>query len=262
MTVLDLRAAAAEAPITLDGLGDVDTADRQAALTNWRMRMVSEHASARVFAALVEQLMQAAIASRHVTAVGAMVAQELDHGDRCARVVAALGGEPVAEIPELPWVPRHGDVPPIEAVLRNVISIGCCSETVAVALVGTERELAPTSQLRDTLNVILRDEVRHARFGWSLLAELAPALDAPARERLDRYLVACFVHQIDFHAPFLDMGEASPEAMAIGAPDGLTNWQIFVDTMQAVTVPGLERHGLRAVAAWEHAQRHIADRAA
>jgi hypothetical protein len=259
--MLDLRDVVRREPMTLDGLGDVSQPEREAALRNWHRRMCSEHASARVFGALVEQMMQAGVASRHVRAVGAMVAQELDHGDRCARVVAALGGDPVAEMHDLPWVPRHDDVSPIEAVLRNVISIGCCSETVAVALVGTERELAATAALRATLARILADEVNHARFGWALVSEVAPDIDPATRWRLGRYLVSCFVHQIDFHAPFLEMGSASAEAMGIGAPDGDTNWAIFVETMERVTVPGLDAHGLAASAAWAEAKRVIDDRA-
>jgi hypothetical protein len=249
--VLDLRRAARERPIALHGLDALTAAEHSAARRNWRMRMVSEHVSARVFAALVDQLVRVGLGAQHVTEVSAMIDQELHHGSLCARVVAALGGDAVAELPELPEVPRHDDASSaIEALLRNVISVSCCSETVAVSLVGSERELAATGELHDILSQILADEVRHARFGWRLLAELGPELDDATRRGLDRYLVACFAHQIDFHAPFLEMGAASSEAMGVGAPDGASNWSVFVDTMQRVTVPGLERHGLRAVEAW------------
>jgi hypothetical protein len=56
------------------------------------------------------------------------------------------------------------------------------------------------------------------------------------------------------------MGESSEAGMGIGAPDGETNWTIFVDTMREVTVPGLEGHGLRAHAAWREALRRFDER--
>jgi hypothetical protein len=228
--------------------------DRRAALDNWRLRMVSEHVSARVFAALVPQLMRAGLDRKWVAEASAMIDQELEHGLLCAGVVRALGDDAVAPLPEdLPEVPRHADATALECVLRNVISISCCSETVAVALVGCEREQAGTTALRELLEQILRDEVRHARFGWRLLDELAPALDERTRARLGDYLVAVFQHQIAFHAPFLEMGSAEQPGVAIGAPDGDSNWRIFVDTMMRVTVPGLERHGLPARQAWDAA---------
>ena len=250
---LDLRRQAEQNPLLLDGVDAITQAEHEAALANWQMRMVSEHCSARVFAALLEQLMVANVKPAHIRQVSAMIDQELQHAELCARVVAGLGGSAVVDIPELPLVPRHDTASAIEAALRNVISISCCSETVAVSLVGTERELAATPELRRTLSQILSDEVKHARFGWTLLAELAPHLDRATRHGINDYLAPCFAHQIDFHAPFLKMGSASDEAMGVGAPDGATNWAIFVETIERVTVPGLEHHGFAARAAWTQA---------
>jgi hypothetical protein len=247
---LDLRAEARRHPLSLPGVDGLDEETRARAAINWRDRMASEHASSRVFAALLPQLMRAGIARRHQLAVASMVQQELDHAVLCARVVSALGEEPVAALPRLDPVPEHADAGPLEAVLRNVISISCCSETVAVALVGSEREQAATRSLRDTLQRILADEVKHARFGWRLLEETAPALDRDARRRLDAYLVVAFEHQLDFHGPFLELPPASDLAASYGAPCGPSSWRCFVDTMLQVTIPGLERHGLAAHDAW------------
>ena len=256
---LDLRAEAAREPLPVIDLGRleaVDPAGLSAARANWRDRMVSEHVSARVFAALVPMMMRAGLSRRHVVATGEMVREEREHARLCARVLAALGGEPVAPMPaELPPVPEHGDASPLEAVLRNLISVSCCSETVAVALVGTEREQAGAPALRAILQRILSDEVGHSRLGWAILAEVAPGLDARTRARLSAYLVTAFAHQIDFHAPFLEMGEVGDDALAVGAPSGAGNWLVFVRTMTDVVVPGLERHGLAAGEAWSEVLR-------
>jgi hypothetical protein len=252
--LLDLRREAQKDPLEIPGLEAIPEEERAAALGNWRDRMVSEHASARVFAALVPKLMAAGVARRHVAAVSAMIGQELDHAVLCARVVAALGGEASAPMPSpLPPVPAHEDAGPMEGLLRDVISVSCCSETVAVALVATEREQAGSPALENVLARILADEVKHARFGWKLLSEVGPDLDDRTRRRLSAYLVAAFEHQIAFHAPFLRMGVASDRAVSIGAPDGESNWRVFLDTMTQVTIPGLERAGLGAERAWERA---------
>jgi hypothetical protein len=251
--VLDLRREAARDPLLLPGIEALDDEERAQAVGNWRERMASEHVSARVFAALVPQLMRAGAARRQLVAVSAMIGQELEHALLCARVLAALGSEAVAPLPALAAVPEHLDAPPLEALLRNVISISCCSETVAVALVATEREQAACPALRELLEQILADEVKHARFGWKLLEEVGPALDRDLRRRLGVYLEVVFAHQLEFHAPFLAMPAASDRALGYGAPHGPSNWQCFVETMTEVTVPGLQRVGLPARAAWDAA---------
>lgn len=254
--VLDLRREAKRRPLGPISPCSLDDEDRQRAIQNWLDRMVSEHASARVFASLVPQMMAASLPRRHIRAVAEMVGQELDHAVLCASVVEALGTPARAPMsPSLEPVPHHEDVAPLEAVLRNVISIGCLSETVAVALVGAEREMAATTELERVLSEILADEVKHARLGWRLCADLLPSFGAAEKERLTRYLVVALRHQVQFHGAFLDMGRASDDAVAIGAPDGPGNWTTFIETIEEVSLPGLERFGLGAREAWREALR-------
>jgi len=260
VTVLDLRREVARCPLPPLPIGDLDPTDLAAARTNWAARMVSEHASARVFGTLVGQMMKAGLRADETRRVAAMASQELEHGVLCARVLAALGGEPATELPRLDPVPEHeGASSPLEAVLRNLISVGCCSETVAVALVGSERASAGPDQayrpLRRVLDQILADEIKHARVGWRILGRLAPDLPTEARRGLDAYLVDVFEHQLRFHAPFLEMGCASEAGTAVGAPHGRSNWLIFVRTMTEIVVPGLSRLGFQAREAWEEVAR-------
>lgn len=261
MSTLDLRLHARRTPPLALDLSGVPEAELEAARKNWRERMVSEHASARVFAGLVAPMMRAGIPEAEVHRVSRMVTQELDHARLCARVLHALGGEPVAELPRLDEPPRHDGISPLAAVLRNVISVGCCSETVAVALVSTERELAGPPALRDVLDRILADEIKHSRLGWRLVARYAPALSARDREDVDLYLPDVFAHQLRFHAPFLEMGCASATGTAIGAPHGRSNWAVFLACFTQTIVPGLESVGLDARAAWETAVAEVAPRA-
>jgi hypothetical protein len=253
---VDLREAVRKAPLVLDGL-ELSASDRANALEHWRIHMAAEFASARVFAGLVPQLMAAALPYEDVREATDMARQEVDHGLLSARVYAALGGVPVSALPPLAPVPPHPHVAPIEAVLRNVISISCCGETLAVAVIGSERERAALEPLREILTRILADEVGHARFGWRLLDTVSSALDDDARRRLSAYLVSIFERDLRVMKQASEAPPASMAALAVGAADGPLAWSTFLDTMQSATLPGLERHGLRArwafARAWQRA---------
>jgi hypothetical protein len=258
---LDMQAFAEKHPLLERGTplvtADLTEQDLCAARRNWRERMTSEYASARVFAGLVPLLMKAGVDHESVADVTGMIAEEIAHSRLCAQVLVALGGNARAPLPPLDPITTGDSADPIEAVLRAVLSISCSSETVAVALVECERQRADNSALRAVLSRILSDEVGHARFGWRLLDELGPSLSDGARARLSAYLVGCFAHQIRFHSPFLGLRGTTARGASIGAPDGEASWAIFVQTMSRVTVPGLERHGLRAERAFQCALREL-----
>ena len=260
--VVDMRRALERAaPVALDVRG-LSANELALVQEHWRIHMVAEFASSRVFAALVPQLMRAELDYEHVRAATDMARQEVEHGLLSAQVYVGLGGSPRAILPDLVEVPLHEEVSHLEAVLRNVISISCAGETLAVAVIGAERERAQHEGLRDVLTQILGDEVHHARFGWKLLAEVAPGLDTEARRRTSAYLVAVFERDLRALAPSAKMPAATDAALALGAPDGASQWATFWQTMTAVTVPGLDGAGLCASWAWERAVRNVTAKAA
>jgi hypothetical protein len=254
---LDLRGAARRADLRLDAraLDELDDHARASAILTWRGRMLNEHVSARVFTALSRQLERAGVRGDRPARVAEMVEEEWLHADRCAAVVEVLGGDPVVALPELPPVPEHDDAGALEAVLRNVISVSCLSETVAVALIDAERRAAGPPELARLLAEILADEVGHARFGWRLLEDLAPSLTPALRERLGDYLVIALddlaTHELS-HLPARP--SPSPAAEAVGVCDGLAARRLFFATVNEVIVPGLEAAGLPALSAWRAAQ--------
>lgn len=252
---LDLRQEAAAEALVLTDLPELAPRERQAAIATWKGRMVNEHMSSRVFAALLPQLMRADVSAKRQAAVVGMIADEMRHGRMCAAVVHALGGDAVADVADLPDVPRHDDAEPLEALLRNVLSICCLSETVAVALLSAERQELEPEGLRATLESILADEVQHARFGWTLLDELAPRLDDGSRARLSRYLVRALQHLEAFELAHLPPRTcATPASSSVGVCDGGEARQLLYDTIATVIVPQLDRHGLQATAAWAQAR--------
>ncbi|HVI03922.1 MAG TPA: hypothetical protein VM869_34760 [Enhygromyxa sp.] len=229
---------------------------RAMAIATWRARMVNEHGSAPVFEGLVEQLEGLVAAGmldrRELEHARCFPEEERHHGVLCGAVVEALGGSAEATaLPEREF-PRHADAgSPLEAGLRNLLSICCLSETVAVALIAAERADMPEGPLRELLTKIWADECGHARFGWRILADLLARVDAATIERLGTYLCVAFGelerHELA-HLPIVDALPA--EAPVYGLCDGAEARTLFRATVERVIIPGLEARGLPARTAW------------
>jgi hypothetical protein len=253
MPTLDLRTPARAVGLTLD----VPPHLHAAAIATWHGRMVNEHGSAVIHEALAEQLERAGLPAADVALCHRFGAQERHHGVLCGAVVEALGGEARATIGEPERYPQHADASPIEAALRNVIHINCMSETVAVALVGAEREEMPEGPLHDLLTTIFSDECAHANFGWRLMRRALPD-DAALKARLGQWLVVAFAHLEQHELSHLPMDVVPPpEGALVGLCSGPDARALFYATVEAVIIPGFEALGLPARDAW--ARRHEAD---
>ena len=253
-TLLDLRASARE---RLPAVADLPEL-RPAAIATWRGRMVNEYQSAEVFGALAEQAEGLGLPSTVARQLREFEAEERRHGVLCGSVVEALGGQARAEVETPRRLPAHGDVPKVEGFLRNVLSVSCLSETVAVALIGAERLEMPESPLRELLSGIWADEVGHARFGWRVAHELVPTLDEAARARLSLYLRVALRHLERHELAHLPLGSTPPAAgVALGLCSGPDARVLFYETVTNAILPPLEALGLRAQDAW--AARHEAD---
>jgi hypothetical protein len=249
MTSLDLRA---QARVRLPAVPEMPQL-REAALGTWRGRMINEYSSSRVFEALASQLEAAGLDPDLVAECKGFADEERKHGVLCGSVVEALGGEALANWREEHDFPLHEDAAsPIEGALRNVLSVSCLSETIAVSLIGAEREEMPDGELRELLTEIWADEVGHARFGWRLVEKLAPSLDDAARARLGEYLAVAFAHLEEHELAHLPLSSnPPPEGVQLGLCSGPDARVLFYDTIEQVIVPGLEKHGLPARKAWE-----------
>ncbi|MEC8022911.1 MAG: ferritin-like domain-containing protein [Myxococcota bacterium] len=255
MPILDLTRAATEAAVQLPAEYALNDAERTAAIGTWRGRMINEHISARIFAGLIPQMMAADIGADHIKTVADFINEELTHAEKCAAVVRAVGGEPIAALPDLPPVPSHPECEPLEAFVRNLLSICCMSETVAVALIGAERLETGPDNIEELLRTILADEVGHARFGWRLLDELSPRIDDAMRIRLSDYLISAFQHLEEHELDHLPP-TASPSrtAAAVGVCDGNDARRLFFECVETVIVPGLEKRGFDGRRAWDAAK--------
>lgn len=250
MATLDLRDLARTLQPQLPNVPEL----REAAIATWRGRMINEYSSARVFEGLAAQF---AAAGMHdvVAEVAGFADEERRHGALCGAVVEALGGTALAEVEPGAAYPLHEDVSALEGALRNMLSICCLSETVAVSLIGAERLEMPEGELRELLTRIYADEVGHSRFGWRTLQSLAPTLDAAMKERLGDYLEIAFVHLVEHELAHLPLTARPPaEGTIYGLCSGADARILFFATLESVIVPALEHHGLPATRAWKAAQ--------
>jgi hypothetical protein len=213
--------------------------------------MINEHGSGRVFEVLAGQFATAGLLDV-VDQVRGFAAEERHHGVLCGAVVEALGGCARARIDVHAEVPLHEDAAtPLEALLRNVLSICCLSETVAVALIGAERQEMPPGELRDLLTRIWADEIGHARLGWRTLCRVAASLGDDTRKRLGDYLRLAFSHLVDHELAHLPTSSRPPPAgAAFGLCDGADARRLFFATVEQVIVPALQARGLPAASAW------------
>jgi hypothetical protein len=245
--IVDLRAPARQAAPALPSMPELTAS----ALATWRGRMVNEHTSAQVFEGLARQLAAAGMEPELVAECAGFANEERKHGVLCGAVVEALGGEARFERPDTDEFPEHEDVSRKEAALRNLLSISCLSETVAVSLIGAERLEMPEGPLRDLLTDIYADEVGHARFGWRLAGRLALELEADARARVEEYLAVAFAHLEEHELAHLNPNSAPPpEGVCLGLCNGKDARELFYATVKDVIVPGLEAIGLHARDAW------------
>jgi hypothetical protein len=253
---LDLRALArAQRPAGIDPHA-LDDRVRAAAIATWRARMVNEHGSAPVFEGLVAQLdtlvQRGFLEARQIDRARNFATQERRHGIACGAVVEALGGAAEADaLPEQEF-PQHLDASgELEACLRNLVSICCLSETVAVALIAAERHDMPAGSLRELLTGIWAEECGHANFGWRVLPKLLARADAETMRGLGEYLRLAFAeleaHELA-HLPV--SARMLPGGEAYGLCDGAQARELFYATVEQVIVPGLEAHGLPARHAW------------
>lgn len=223
----------------------------------WRKRMVNEHQSAAVFSQLLPQLIEAQAPLDWKTSVLRMSMDELRHGGLCGDVVEALGAEAAVEIELSPRpLPRHPGCTPLERLMRNALFIGCLSETVAVALTTEERERTTEPLVRRVIDQIVADESLHARFGWAVVAEVAPELDDAARARTDAWLRTAFryfesmeMNEIPACAPPSDA--LVQEGQALGVCENMETRELVYETLAEVVIPGLENAGFAAARAWE-----------
>ena len=240
----------------------------------WGRRVEAEYRSAAIAQHLGLWLIQMGASPDLIDDALRIVKDELAHARLSHRVFSAAGGRATAPIPRETLGLRNDPREPLEiAVARAGVEVFCLGETVAVPLFKVLREGCTVPVARRALDRVLRDEVRHRDFGWTLLRWL---LELPCAEELralvDRELPAMLARVRRGYMPEGRKGfgaqgaEGDPEPRACKAraeiPEDDRAWglmpvprygEILERAIERDYAPRFGEHGIDAVAAWRKA---------
>ena len=221
----------------------------------WRRRVEAEYRSAAFTQHLTLWLTQVA-ASPDLIREGLRIAEdELAHSELSYDVYRAAGGvdPPVIDLARLS-LPLRG-----EALDINVACVAaemfCLGETVAVPLFSHFRQGASHPVARRALDRILRDEVRHRDFGWTLLEWLLDSdTKGHCRRAVDLELPAMFARLErtygEVGAPVDPDDAPTDEEREWGLAPAVDYAAILRRTVERDYLPRFGQLGFGAAAAW------------
>jgi hypothetical protein len=225
----------------------------------WRARIAAEYGSAAITQHLVLWLIQLGAPPEVIDDGLRIVKDELEHSRLShATYVAAGGGPPPALDRATLGLVRRPDVPLELDVLRVGVQVFALGETVAVPLFKHLRDRCSAPPARAALDRILRDEVRHRDFGWTLIDWLATT---PLGDQL-RPLVLAELPAM-FALLELNYGDAGAGA-AVAITDEDRAWglapaedyaQILRRTFDRDYLPRFTARGIDPVPAWSKRSR-------
>jgi hypothetical protein len=137
--------------------------------SEWRQRVAAEYTSAVHTQQVTWWLMRLGAPPDLLDDGLRVVADELAHARLSAEVCAAAGAAPAPAIDpaRLDLDQLEGGGEPLHRRLtRALVRIYCMGETVAVPLFAHLRAGCTAPAARACLDRVVRDEVRHRRFGW------------------------------------------------------------------------------------------------
>jgi len=163
----------AEAPAKTPAITDEEVPASDAVRAEWGRRVEAEYRSAAITHHLTLWLIQMAASPDLIHDGLRIVGDEMVHAEMSFAAFADAGGTAVPPLTReslaLPLAPGES----LEmAVTRYGVEVFCLGETVAVPLFKVLREGCVVRSAREALDRVLRDEVRHREFGWTLLTYL------------------------------------------------------------------------------------------
>jgi hypothetical protein len=226
----------------------------------WRRRVEAEYASACITQELVLWLMQIAASPDLIEDGLAIVKDELAHAELSMQTYLAAGGSapPTLDRARL-CLPRTPGAPLEHDVVRACVDVFCLGETVAVPLFKNLREGCTEPTAHAVMTRVLRDEVRHRDFGWTLLPWLlALPMERELRAIIERELPRWFRR--------IRTAYGATAGRAVGADrvvdDSAIAWGLMEITRYAAVVeetfdkewtPRFDEVGVDAASAWRAA---------
>lgn len=214
----------------------------EAAAQVWLVRERTEHEAAVLFDRLADDMRASAAPSDLVALARRCAADERHHAELCRRIVDELGPGLAPLEPDRDVRLGPAGASPARRALFASIALGCITETLSTALLLEMRPQARTGAVRDAMDVILRDEVRHSRLGWAYLAFAAAFRDVRYIEpALPKMLWAAVDAEV-VDAPVTEADRAALRARGV-LPRAAVR-RITESTVHTTIAPGFERYGL------------------
>jgi hypothetical protein len=157
----------------------------------WLRRVEAEYRSAAITQHLGLWLIQIAAPPDLIADSRRIVADEMIHAEMSHVTFVAAGGSEAPKLVRESLALPRSRAPLEHDVLRHGVEVFCLGETVAVRLFKRLRQHCSVPEARRALDRILKDEVRHREFGWTLLEWLlSTPLAGELRALLDQELPA------------------------------------------------------------------------
>ena len=224
------------------------------AQNEWLRRVEAEYRSASITQELGLWLIRIAASPDLIKDSLRIVSDELKHAELSHAVYVDGGGsEPPEIIRETLGISGKRRSVLEHDVLCAGVEVFCLGETVAVRLFRELRSKCTVPSARRALDRILRDEVRHRDFGWSLLTWLdETALGPELRELAAQELPDMFRRLRSSYAPKGADGETElpDDERAWGLMPTARYGEILTATLERDYVPRFARFGIDAEAAW------------
>jgi hypothetical protein len=226
----------------------------------WLRRVEAEYRSAAITHHLTHWLMQIGASPDLIRLGLRIVSDEMMHASLSHSAFLAAGGEGGPRIVrESLELPRHEDDLLEADVARVCVDVFCLGETVAVPLFKELRQECTVPAARRVLDRVLRDEVRHRDFGWTLLPALlelpaAPALRALIARELPLYfarLRRAYAHGAGNAQSSVTYTEMDAGDRAWGLMPPARYAAVLARSVQRDWVPRFGRLGFDAARAWE-----------
>jgi hypothetical protein len=220
--------------------------------TEWARRVEEEYRSSAIAQNLTLWLTQIG-ASPDLVHAGLRIADdEMVHSEMSHAVLQAAGRGAAAPIPrEALELARTPGEPLEHDVTRVAVRVFCLGETAAVPLFRRLREGCTVPVARRALDRVLRDEVRHRDFGWSLLSWLFEHPMAPAlRELAEAALPADFARLRGAYGASPELTEIDPKDRAWGLMSPSEYAAAAERTLERDWIPRFRKLRIDARRAW------------
>jgi hypothetical protein len=181
----------------------------------WLRRIEAEYRSAAITQHLGLWLIQIGAPPDLIGDALRIVGDEMIHAELSHTVFVKAGGTGAPNLNRDTLGLRRGQGALEHDVLRHGVEVFCLGETIAVRLFKRLRQGCTVPVARRALDRVLKDEVRHRDFGWTLLEWMLATPSAPDLRRMLRAELPPMLERVRRNYDVTPVGAVDPA----GVPD-------------------------------------------